>query len=301
MSYIKTRCAICGTLDNSIEIFPENMDATSVTPAVFSARRIPDRRYYRWVRCSTCNLYRSDPVLAIDLQDLYEKSTFDYGSEIPGLKRTYGRLTRRALKPNNPFGHIVEVGGGNGFFLEEALSMGFDSVEGIEPSISAVGSASPEIKKFMKVSMFDNNSVADLSSDVIAIFHTLDHLEQPIELLKTAYQKLRSEGKIVIAVHNVNSISARLLKFRSPIFDVEHTYLFSPKTLKTSLEMAGFDKVNVRAYSNYYSLSYITHLLPLPNSLKERILKSKLNALLLKLKLWIPLGNIYAWGTKASK
>lgn len=298
MGYVKTRCAICGTFENSIEVFSENIDSSSTTPEVFSARRLPDRRYYRWVRCRSCDLYRSDPVLDIDLDALYMKSTFDYGSEVPGLKKTYGRLIQMALKPNNPCGHILEVGGGNGFFLEEAIRMGFDSVEGVEPSIAAVRMASPEIRKYMRVSMFDHNSVANNSADVIAIFHTLDHMEQPSELLKTSYQKLRSGGKIVIAVHNATAMSARVLKNRSPIFDIEHTYLFSPKTLRLALETAGFENVVVRMYFNLYSLSYITHLLPIPNYLKKKILGSKFNNLLLKLKIWIPLGNLFAAGTK---
>jgi SAM-dependent methyltransferase len=203
-----------------------------------------------------------------------------------------------ALKPERPQGHILEVGGGNGFFLEEALNMGFDSVEGVEPSIAAIGMASPEIRKYMRVAMFDDQCVADNSSDVIAIFHTLDHLEQPIEMLKTAYQKLSRGGKVVIAVHNVEAVSARVLKTRSPIFDVEHTYLFSPNTLKTALESAGFENIIVKPYFNLYSLSYITHLLPIPRNLKKRILESKLNNLLLKVKIWIPLGNLFATGSK---
>lgn len=298
MGYIKTRCAICGTLDNSIEIFPENIDSSSANPEVFSARRLPDRRYYRWVRCSACNLYRSDPILDIDLKKLYMNSNFDYGSEVTGLKKTYGRLTRRALKPNSPCGHILEVGGGNGFFLEEAQIMGFDSVEGIEPSTKAVSLASPEIRKYMKVSMFDDNCVADNSSDVIAIFHTLDHLEQPIEMLRTAHRKLRSGGKILIAVHNVAAISARVLKSRSPIFDIEHTFLFSPQTLKLAMESAGFKDVIVKPYFNLYSLSYLMHLAPIPKHLKEGIFASEFNNLLSRLKIWIPLGNLFAVGSK---
>jgi 2-polyprenyl-3-methyl-5-hydroxy-6-metoxy-1,4-benzoquinol methylase len=298
MRYRNTLCAICESFDNSIEIFPENTDSTSATREIFSARRLPDRRHYRWVRCRACNLFRSDPVLDINLNELYMKSTFDYGNEIPGLKKTYGRLVRMALKPQRPQGHMLEVGGGNGFFLEEALNMGFDSVEGVEPSIAAVGMASPEIRKYMKVSMFDDKCVADQSSDVIAIFHTLDHLEQPIEMLKTVHQKLRVGGKVVIAVHNIEAISARVLKSRSPIFDIEHTYLFSTNTLKMVLESAGFEDVIVKPYFNLYSLSYITHLLPIPRHLKKKILESKLNNLLLKVKIWIPLGNLFATGLK---
>lgn len=298
MGYIKTRCVICGTFDNSIEICPENIDNSSTTPEVFSARRLPDRRYYRWVKCRICSLFRSDPVLDIDLNELYMKSTFDYGSEILGLQKTYGRLILKAFRPSKPLGKILEIGGGSGFFLEEALRIGFNSILGIEPSIAAVESANPKIKEYLRVSMFDDNSAQDDSCEAIAIFHTLDHLEQPIEVLKVAHKKLRKNGRIIIAVHNVEAFTARVLKKRSPIFDVEHTFLFSPKTLRAVLELAGFKDIKVGAYCNFYSLSYITHLLPIPRTLKEGILNSRFNSLLVKFKLWIPLGNISASGVK---
>jgi SAM-dependent methyltransferase len=226
------------------------------------------------------------------------KSTFDYGAEVEGLKKTYSRIVKKSLLPRKPLGHILEIGGGNGFFLEAALELGFDSIEGVEPSQSAVDSALPRIKKFMRVSMFNDTSVKDDSADVIAIFHTLDHLERPVELLKVAFKKLKSEGRIVIAVHNVNALSARLLKSRSPIFDIEHTYLYSRNTLTNCLKQAGFVDIKVGSYSNFYSLAYLTQLLPLPRAVKEKILNSILGQILSKIKIWIPLGNLYASGKR---
>ena len=298
MKYIETVCAICGSLGNTQEIYPENLDSVSTTPEVFSARRLPDRRFYRWVKCLKCGLYRSDPVLDINLSDLYTKSTFDYGAEVNGLKKTYSLLVKKALLPGKPKGGILEIGGGNGFFLEEALKMGFSYIYGVEPSQSAVDSALPNVRKFMRVSMFDDKSVSDESADVVVMFHTLDHLERPLEILKVALKKLIRGGRIVIAVHNVRAFSARVLKSHSPIFDIEHTYLFSRETLKNCLEKAGYVDIKVSSYSNYYSLAYVAHLLPLPRRTKEKLLSSTFGRFLSKIKVWIPLGNISASGTK---
>ena len=35
MKYIETVCAICGSLGNTQEIYPENLDSVSTTPEVF--------------------------------------------------------------------------------------------------------------------------------------------------------------------------------------------------------------------------------------------------------------------------
>lgn len=176
--------------------------------------------------------------------------------------------------------------------------MGFSSIYGVEPSQSAVDSALPNVRKFMRVSMFDDKSVSDESADVVVMFHTLDHLERPLEILKVALKKLRKGGTIVIAVHNVRAFSALVLKSRSPIFDIEHTYLFSRETLKNCLEKAGYVDIKVSSYSNYYSLAYLAHLLPLPRRTKEKLLSSTFGRFLSKIKVWIPLGNISASGTK---
>jgi tetratricopeptide (TPR) repeat protein len=57
-----TRCAICRTEGNASELYPANFDLQALKPAVFSARRLPDRVHYRLVKCNTCGLGRSDPI-----------------------------------------------------------------------------------------------------------------------------------------------------------------------------------------------------------------------------------------------
>ena len=125
---IATKCPICETLGNAIPVYPSNVDDTSFSTEVFSARRLPDRRHYQWVRCNSCTLLRSDPVLDVDLEKLYVESTFDYSTEIDGLKRTYFDLVMKALSGKKLKKSIFEVGGGNGFFLEAAKDGGFLSV-----------------------------------------------------------------------------------------------------------------------------------------------------------------------------
>ena len=264
---------------------------------VFSARRLPDRRHYQWVKCKKCNLYRSDPTWDIDLKELYSKSTFDYSQELHGLKNSYRKIVLKTC-PAPAGKSIVEIGGGNGFFLEEAQEMGFTSITEIEPSIPAYESAQENLKPFFKVDVVREGLIPDNSEDIVVIFHVLDHLPDPLSTLKLIRKMLKPGGSVCIAVHNVNSISSFLLKVRSPIFDVEHTYLYSKSTLTALLVESGFKVELAKHYKNSYSLAYILHLIPIPASFKISLLKSSFASVLRKVKVRAPLGNIYAIATK---
>ena len=294
---IETKCAICGSFGNSELIYTATIDANTFNYEVFSARRLPDRRHYQWVKCKECSLFRSDPIWDIDLQELYSKSTFDYSQELHGLKNSYRKIVLKTC-PSPAGKSIVEIGGGNGFFLEEAQEMGFTTITEIEPSIPAFESAPDRLKPYFRVDIVREGLINDDSEDLVVIFHVLDHLPDPLSILKLIHKMLKPGGSVCIAVHNVNSISATILKDKSPIFDVEHTYLYSKKTIRSLLTQAGFNEVRVRHYKNSYSLAYLVHLIPISRNLRMKILASKFGEGLRKIRITVPLGNMWAAGTK---
>jgi SAM-dependent methyltransferase len=295
---LETICPICELFGNSMQIYPSNVDTETFNAEVFSARRLPDRQHYQWVRCLSCGLLRSDPVLKVDLKQLYEESSFDYSSEVSGLKKTYLRLLKKAIGNSFIPSSIFEVGSGNGFFLEAAKDFGFEKIAGVEPSYAAVSAAREDIKPFLIASMMSSSVLPNNSFQIGAMFHTLDHLQDPIQTLNDCLGILESGGTLVVAVHNERSWSARILGERSPIIDVEHTYLYSLKTGIQIFEKAGFVNVRSGSYSNFYSLAYILHLLPISRRFRKLLLGSWVGNLLSKIKIVVPLGNMWIAGVK---
>jgi SAM-dependent methyltransferase len=295
---LKTICPICETLDNSKPIFPSNVNIETFNAEVFSARRLPDRQHYQWVRCFSCGLLRSDPVLEVNLTQLYEESTFDYSTEVNGLKKTYLGLVKRAIGRHAPTRSIFEVGGGNGFFLEAAKDFGFKMIAGVEPSHAAISAARDDVRPFLIASMMSDSVLPKNTFQVGTMFHTLDHLQDPIQTLRNCLDALESGGTFVAAVHNERSWSARLLGERSPIIDVEHTYLYSLSTGIQLFEKAGFKNVRSGAYNNHYSLAYILHLLPISRNFRKFVLGSWVGKLLSKIRIVVPLGNMWIAGNK---
>jgi SAM-dependent methyltransferase len=134
--------------------------------------------------------------------------------------------------------------------------------------------------------------------EIICLFQVIDHLPEPGVILAECYKLLKPGGLVLVISHNIEAISAKLLKSRSPIIDIEHTYLFSPATLARLLIAPGFQVVNYGSVSNKYTLHYLTRMAPLPRGMK-RVLLSLLEATCgSRLRLSLPLGNLYIVGQK---
>ncbi len=270
-----TRCAICGTPGNTATVYESNFQAENLTPEVFSARRPPDRLHYRIVRCRTCGLLRSDPMLSAEaIEPLYQESRFTYGGETANLQYTYGAylrgLERHGLEQRCVRkGALLEIGCGNGFFLEEAVRQGYGSVAGVEPSREAVAGASESIRPFLTTGFFEPGLYGSEQFDVICLFQVLDHLREPDAVLRECKRLLRPGGLVLTIQHNARALSARVLAERSPIIDIEHTYLYTPQTLERLFEKSGVTVVDSGPSWNRYSVSYLAHLLPLPPRVKR--------------------------------
>jgi SAM-dependent methyltransferase len=289
-----TRCAICHTAGQASELYPANFNFSDFNPEIFSARRLPDRIHYRMVKCNACGLVRSDPVAdTATLGELYRQSTFDYGPEVANLRRTYGRYLDRLKAFGGGQGSLLEIGCGNGFFLEEARARGYVEVRGVEPGAQAVARAAPGIRERIVCDMMRPGLFADASFDVVCLFQVFDHLPDPAGVLAEAHRVLKPGGLALILNHNINALSARLLGERSPIIDLEHTYLYSPATLTRLAGDHGFTTLETGAVLNNYTLHYLTRLVPLPGFLKHPLLELLRRTPLGKIQVSVLLGNLY--------
>lgn len=294
MPLVATSCAICGKFGGD-ELYRANFTEADLNPGVFSARRPPDRVHHRMVVCQSCGLVRSDPILSdSELARLYAASAFTYGDETQALRVTYGRLLSTLRSDGAELESLLEVGCGNGFFLEEALRQGYRRVAGIEPSSDAVALASDLVREAIHVGVIRPGIFAYSSFSVICFFQVLDHLPDPKSALAECRRLLRPNGLLLVMNHDAAALSARLLGASSPIIDIEHTYLFSRTTLGNLLASAGFSVIRAGTVIDHHRLEYLLTLTPLPRRVKSiaSVLVRSLG--LGRLHVPIPLGNQYA-------
>ena len=265
-----TLCPICETDRQDREVYRANFDPGKLDEQVFSARRLPDRLHYRMVRCAGCGLLRSNPILPLGtLERLYAGSHFTYASEAEFTRRTYARYLERALPFVPARQRLVEIGCGNGFFLEEALAHGFLDVAGVEPSKEAAEQASERVRGKIVAGLYSRESFPREHADLVCAFQVFDHVPNQASLLEAVREHLVPGGVALFVNHDAGALSARLLGERSPIVDVEHTALFDQKTMRRIFEKKGFSVKETFAVENTYPLGYWTRLAPLPRPLKS--------------------------------
>jgi 2-polyprenyl-3-methyl-5-hydroxy-6-metoxy-1,4-benzoquinol methylase len=298
-----TQCTICETFNNAREIYKAQLEQESLDKNTFSARRFYNKKnHFRIVKCNQCGLIRSDPRIPdYSLAHLYKNSYFTYKNEIPNLKETYGYYLTSIDKFLTSKENLLEIGCGNGFFLEEASTHGFKNVLGIEPSYDAKKHAAPQIHDSILSGMFSKDKFKENYFDVICIFQTLDHLVNPSQILADCFDILKPSGIVIALNHNVTALSARILGERSPIIDIEHTYLFEPSTLRKIFEKNNFTVIKIQKVQNKYSIDYLFSLLPIgPQWLKSGLHNLLRKSRLASIKLFVPLGNICIIAKKSS-
>jgi SAM-dependent methyltransferase len=246
------------------------------------------------VRCNECGLVRSDPAAdSAQVAGLYARSSFDYEIEVPNLQRTYGRYLGKLERHGAQHDGLVEIGCGNGFFLEEAMRRGYRDVRGVEPSHDAIASAQPSVRPLIVEDVLRPGVVADHSAGVACLFHVFDHLPEPGAALDELHRILKPGGLALILNHDVEAPSAKALGERSPIVDVEHYYLYSRATLGRLAAAHGFEVVESGSVWNDYSLGYVARLLPLPGGVKRGLKRGLEFTRLARPRVRVPLGNLF--------
>lgn len=227
---------------------------------------------YRIVECVRCGLVYTLPRLdAGAIQEMYQDAYWesssakdfgytDYLADAALYQRTFRMrsvvLTRRVPPP----ARLLEVGCAAGFALEVMQEKGYD-VYGIELSERMAGEAGKRVGAGrVHHGILEPGLHPEGSFDIVTLWDVVEHVEDPIELLRTARSYLSPRGILVLETQNVASLFARMLGIRWQHYKFqEHLYHFNPKTVKELLRLAGFELLerSARRGGKYVSLGFI--------------------------------------------
>lgn len=147
--------------------------------------------------------------------------------------------------PGRP-ARLLDVGCGSGIHLARMQQLGW-SVEGVEVDPHAVAAARARGVP-VRLGTLQQQRYADASFDAVFSAHVLEHVHDPIDLLRECGRVLNPDGTLVILTPNIESRGHQ--KFGAAWLNLDpprHLYLFSPRTLRQAAERAGLHVLSLRS------------------------------------------------------
>lgn len=170
-----------------------------------------------------------------------------------------------AAAPDTSHAKMVELVGSNKRVLDVGCSTGYlarvlnglgNTVAGVEYDAAAAKEAEPDLEKLVVGDLEALDLVAEFgegSFDVVVFGDVLEHLRDPLPVLRRARPLLAPGGSVIISVPNVahGDVRMALLKGRFRytklgLLDETHTRFFTRENLDPFLRDAGFVPVDVQ-------------------------------------------------------
>lgn len=208
---------------------------------------------FLYVKCTNCSLVYQNPRLNIgaikefyDNEYLAHRKKKNWGILTPLYESAMNKLDRDKEKlvkkyfPVNESTRLLDVGCAVGTFLlymnekYNCKISGVDFKEGLDyPGFDKID--------FHEGVFYDQNIPAE-SMDMITMWHFFEHDYDPVRSLGVARKVLTEDGKLIIEVPRLDSLTFRLFKNKWPgVQAPQHTALYSKKTLVEILEKNGFE------------------------------------------------------------
>ncbi len=228
-------------------------------PICSSAKYIFWLKKYNQVinKCLNCDTGFTK-LIPKDLNDVYNHKDQFKHHQNSYEKNRYYRIKRfgservNLLKKFKKKGKLVDIGCGNGWFLEAAKKNFFCSGLEFNKSLAQFTEQKLQIPIHQKIFELD-----DKSYDIITLFDVIEHVEKPIILIKNLTKKLKKGGIILIYTPNKNSAGFDYMRENQNLvippyhltYFCSKSFKFFPRNLKIIYEKTfGLDIGDIYAY-----------------------------------------------------
>ncbi len=216
---------------------------------------------WRIVECRRCELAMlasrpSETQLAVLYQEAYfsahsigyAKGEADTEKGVRGQRKRVGWVS--AFAPAGA--RLLDVGCASGYFLAAARQRGFNG-EGVEVSEWAADEARQRFGLRVTTGQIGDVSGPHPRFDVVTMWHSLEHTQDPVSTLTTVHGLLRDGGILAIELPNYQSIDARGYGLSWSGWSVPyHFWHFSPASLSALVRRCGFDVRMIKTLPSVY-------------------------------------------------
>jgi 2-polyprenyl-3-methyl-5-hydroxy-6-metoxy-1,4-benzoquinol methylase len=144
-------------------------------------------------------------------------------------------------------GKLLDVGCGDGEFLNLMRGAGW-AVDGIDFDSEAIENAKRKYGLELRHGVLGNFEFAENSFDAITLKHVIEHVPDPIGLLREVRRILKTDGRMTVVTPN--SLSFGHSHFKEYWFGLDpprHLQVFSAKGIASCAERAGFQVIETRS------------------------------------------------------
>ncbi|MCC6493634.1 MAG: class I SAM-dependent methyltransferase [Pirellulales bacterium] len=241
---VHQRCCLCGVEDAEPVAVGEDFEYRT------------SRDSFVAMRCRRCGLIYLNPrPAASEFDRIYPPAyhAFDFSPESFGLAhRARSRLEARRLlaygKHLGPRASIVDVGCGDGFHLALLKQYGQPGwrLAGVDASERAVAAARTRGLD-VHLGTVETAPLTPASFDLALLIATVEHVENPLQLMQAAARLLRPGGRVVVVTDNTATLDFRWFGARhwGGYHFPRHWNLFHRPALRRLAELAGLEVVEL--------------------------------------------------------
>jgi 2-polyprenyl-3-methyl-5-hydroxy-6-metoxy-1,4-benzoquinol methylase len=209
------------------------------------------RKLYTLMRCRVCLIiWLSRPPRWEEMGEHYTDAYHQKISSAGDNAAQRWRARKEDLLQYKHAGDLLDLGCSSGSFLEY---MGRDSwrLYGVEMSAETAKKAEARCGAEVYVGNITDAPFAPESFDAITCFDVLEHLYEPLEVMRKVKEWLKPEGIFYVQVPNIQSAESRVFKnYWHGLELPRHLFHYSPASLRHLAESVGLKMVSLETRRN---------------------------------------------------
>ena len=227
---------------------------------------------WKFVKCDACEHVWLNPRPAIsELATIYPPHyyAYNYDKQVNPIALR-GKEILDKFKFNSILSHLnqpprsfLDVGCGNGRFLKlmERIGLEREQIYGIELDEQVIAKLKMQGYKAFDQRVEDIQDIPAESIDLATMFHVIEHVDDPGQVVEKTAAWLRPGGLFAIETPNIDSIDAELFQqsYWGGYHIPRHWNLFKESTLRKLLQDRGLEVVTVNYQTGHSFWMYSIH------------------------------------------